>query len=222
MPYKFVKLTDTWNTLTPSQKVDLFNDTGSFTATANELERLGIFKALSLSTSTTSIAQSVDVKAILNDTLILPNKLFGSTFLNITNIDILDSGVIKYIFTKDLENYYTYYSGSWHLISDMSVSNIMSVGMTSEDVVSITANKWNNFYNAEVDIDGIGIGFVISETDITDKPYIDNLAATVTIRGSWMKAEHMVDYEYGYPSNTVFNAGGIYDDFARRNRRCAY
>ena len=44
MPYKFVKLTDTWNTLTPSQKVDLFNDTGSFTATASELERLGTFR----------------------------------------------------------------------------------------------------------------------------------------------------------------------------------
>ena len=73
--------------------------------------------------------------------------------------------------------------------------------MTSAKLQSIDINKWSEFYDSEKDFDGIGIGFAIKKTLTTQTTEVDNMSVEVDIRGVWVKAEHKVDYNYGYAGN---------------------
>ena len=87
----------------------------------------------------------------------------------------------------------------------LTAINVIADGMTASNLANITSAQWTDFYNGDVDKEGIGIGFAFSETDINQSTAVDNLSLTVDLQGSWNKAEHITDYQYGYPSNDVLH-----------------
>lgn len=209
MPYVFSQLAQDWDELTNVQREALFQGTNFNNATLAELQSLGSFKILCQSDTDVGIVDKVKVKGVHNDFLVLPNSLFGASFHKIKAMNITESisdttnAKIRYILTKDLENYYTLSGGTWTLLNTVDASSVISSGISGDDLDLITSSQWAEFFNGEVDHDGIGIGFAFCETALTQTTAIDNLALTVDMVGLWSRAEHTVDYTYGYTNTTL-------------------
>ena len=210
MAYTFTQLASDWTSLSDAEKEDLFSGTGYQSASLSELQSLGEFRVLCLSDSSAGLVDSIQVSGVHNDFVVLPNQLFGKIFNKIKSVSITEvisdvaNAKIRYVLTKDLTNYYTHKNGSWLPISPTAV-DVITDGMTASDLASITSTQWTDFYSGDVDKDGIGIGFAFSETDINQSTAIDNLSLIVDLQGSWNKAEHITDYQYGYPSNDTLH-----------------
>lgn len=210
MAYSFVKLADNWSALSNAEKEALFNGTNYNSATVAELQSLGTFKVLALSDSASGSATSVKVNGVHNDFIVLPKNLFGTTFYKIKNMTVTESisdntnAKIRYALTKDLVTYYSYINGSWTVISPY-VDNVLSSGMSASDLVNISSNVWEEFYNGDEDENGLGLAFAFHETSTNQITAVDNLALTVDLKGSWNRAEHTVDYTYGYPTNNTLH-----------------
>lgn len=210
MAYTFMQLASDWTSLSGIEKEDLFSGTGYQSASLSELQSLGEFRVLCLSDSSAGLVDSVQVSGVHNDFVVLPNQLFGKIFNKIKSMSITEAisdianAKIRYVLTKDLDNYYTYKNGNWEAISPTAI-NVIADGMTASNLASITSAQWADFYDGDVDKEGIGIGFAFSETDINQTTAIDNLSLVVDLQGSWNKAEHITDYQYGYPSNDVLH-----------------
>lgn len=205
MAYILTKVADNFSSLLASEKEALFNTYEQ--ASSAELQTLGKVKILAYSNENSSAFSKVSVYAVPNDLVVLPKTLFGDSFAKIRKISITElisdnaNADIRYIVTKDLVTYYTLTSDSWEQLADTSANTILTKGMTSAKLQSIDINKWSEFYDSEKDFDGIGIGFVIKETSNTQTTEVDNMSVEVDIRGMWAKAEHKVDYNYGYAGN---------------------
>lgn len=210
MAYTFTQLASDWTSLSDAQREALFSGTNYQSATLSELQSLGEFKVLSFSDSSAGTSNAVQVTGVHNDFVVLPNQLFGKIFNKIKSMSITEAisdtanAKIRYVLTKDLGNYYTYQNGSWTTISP-TANNVIANGMTASDLANITSAQWVDFYDGDTDTDGIGIGFAFSETATTQSTAVDNLSLTVDLQGSWNKAEHITDYQYGYPANDVLH-----------------
>lgn len=210
MAYVFTQLAPDWDSLTNAEKESLFAGTNYQSATLAELQSLGEFKILCFSDSSAGVSEAVKVKGVHTDFAVLPNKLFGQSFnkiksMNITeNISDTTNAKIRYVLTKDLEVYYTYEGGQWVTISP-TASNILNNGLSSSDLANLSSAQWLEFFDGDIDVDGIGIGFAFHETAISQTTAVDNLEMVVDLQGSWNKAEHMVDYQYGYPANDILH-----------------
>ena len=210
MAYSFVQLAPNWSSLTPAQKEALFSGTNYQSATLAELETLGEFKVLCYSDSSVGSASAVNVRGVHNDFIVLPNQLFGQTFNKIKSMIVTESisdttnSKIRYILTKDLINYFTYDGTNWVSINP-TASDVLNDGMSAGDLTNLSSAQWLGFFDGNNDKDGIGIGIAFQETAITQTTAIDNLKLTVDLQGSWNKAEHMTDYQYGYPANDLLH-----------------
>lgn len=208
MAYTFTQLAPDWDSLTDAEKEALFVDTNYQHATVAELQNLGEFKVLSFSDSPAGTSKAVEVKGVHNDILVLPNKLFGQSFNKIKSVNITEvitdttNCKIRYILTKDLATYYTFDGTDWVTITP-TVNTVLSDGLSSDDLASISSTEWLDFFDGDVDVDGIGIGFAFHETSTSQTTAVDNLEMLVDLQGAWEKAEHMVDYQYGYPFNDI-------------------
>lgn len=204
MAYVFTQLANDWSSLTDAEKEALFNGTNFNSATTEELQSLGQFKVLAMSDSSSGSAANVKVRGIHNDFLVLPKEMFGTSFnkikeVNITeNISDTTNAKIRYVLTKDLIDYFTFSNGTWEKLNTVDAGTVISSGMSADDLASISSTDWNNFYDDE---NGIGIAFAFHETALTQSTELDNLQMTVDMKGTWNKAVHTQDYEYGY-SNT--------------------
>lgn len=205
MAYILTKVADNFSSLSASEKEALFNTYEQ--ASSAELQTLGKVKILAYSNENPSAFSKVSVHAVPNDLAVLPKTLFGDSFAKIRKISITElisdnaNADIRYIVTKDLVTYYTLTSDSWEQLADTSANTILTKGMTSAKLQSIDINKWSEFYDSEKDFDGIGISFAIKETSTTQTTEVDNMSVEVDIRGMWTRAEHKVDYNYGYAGN---------------------
>ena len=209
MAYAFTQLANDWNTLTSAEKEALFEGTNYQQATLAELQSLGEFKVLAMSDSSSGSASNLKVRGVHNDFLVLPRELFGTTFNKIKSMTLTEiindtaNAKIRYILTKDLTNYYTFKNGAWSQISTLDADTVISDGMSSDELALISSADWANFYDGDVDENGIGIGFAFHETSMTQSTAIDNLQLTVDMKGLWKKAEHTEDYVYGYSNNEL-------------------
>lgn len=205
MAYSFTQLANDWSSLTDAEKEALFENTNFNQATLAELQTLGKFKVLAMSDSSSGSASDVQVRGVQDDFLVLPKSLFGSSFYSIKSVDITESisdnnAKIRYALTKNLTDYYTFSNGEWVQLSAVNAETVITDGLSASDLASISASDWANFYNG-IDDNGVGIAFAFHETAVTQTTAIDNLEMTVDMMGTWNKATHNTDYDYGY-SNT--------------------
>ena len=206
MAYSWKVLANGWSALTDTEKEALFIGTNYNKPTVAELQALGgKFKIAAYGVDTTS--PNTVVKAVPNNKLFVPVNLFGGSFSSIdsmyisANVDANSN--IKFVFTKDLADYYTFTSSGFAKISAFDADTVIREGMSMSDVASISEMQWDTFFDADKGDKGIAIAFAMSMTDITDVAYLDNLSVTADMRGEWRKAVHGTDYDYAYPNNEV-------------------
>ena len=217
MAYSWKVLANNWSALTDTDKEALFVGTNYNKPTVAELQALGgKFRVVAYGVDTTS--PKTVVKAVPNNKLFVPVSLFGDSFSTIDsmyiNANVDANSNIRFVFTKDLVDYYTFTSSGFAKISSFDADTVISEGMSMSDVASISEMQWDTFFNADNGDKGIAIAFAMSITDITDVAYLDNLKVTADMRGEWRKAVHGTDYDYAYPNNKVLkvelNADGNY------------
>ena len=205
--YKLIKVADNFTTLSDAEKEALFNNYEQ--ASPSELYDLGKFKIAVESEDETDTVSKVQLTAVPNNILCLPRELFGDSFDKINNITITDiisdksNTKIVYFVTKDLKDYYTFYDSKFVRLDTMDVDTVLSEGIDSSALATITPSQWATFYDSKNDIDGIGIGFAMSQTNSSQTLSIDKLSVTVDIRGAWSKAINGTDYSYGYTGNST-------------------
>ena len=203
--YKLIKIADDFTALSDTEKEALFNNYEQ--ASPSELYNLGKFKIAVESEDETDAVDKVQLTAVPNDILCLPRELFGDSFDKINNVTVADTtqknSKIVYFITKDLKDYYTFYDSKFVRLGDMDVETVLKEGIDGSSLGAITPTQWATFYNSKNDIDGIGIGFAISQTNSAQVPSIDKLSVTVDIRGAWSKAINGTDYSYGYTGNST-------------------
>jgi hypothetical protein len=206
MSYTFTQLATDWSSLTDVEREALFENTNFNQATLAELQTLGKFKVLAMSDSDSGSASDVQVLGVHDDFLVLPKSLFGSSFYSIKSVDITESisdtenAKIRYALTKNLTDYYTFSNGEWVQLSAVNAETVITNGLSASDLALISASNWADFYNG-TDDNGVGIAFAFHETAVSQVTAIDNLEMTVDMKGTWNKATHNTDYDYGY-SNT--------------------
>ena len=206
MAYSWKVLANDWSALTDTEKEALFVGTNYHKPTVAELQSLGDkFKIVAYGVDT-AVPKTV-VKAVPNNKLFVPVSLFGGSFSTIDNMYIsanVDANSnIKFVFTKDLVDYYTFTSSGFAKISAFDADTVISEGMSMSDVASISEMQWDTFFSADNGDKGIAMAFAMSMTGISDVAYLDNLRVTADMRGEWRKAVHGTDYDYAYPNNTV-------------------
>ena len=206
MAYSWKVLANDWSTLSDTDKEALFIGTNYNKPTVAELQALGgKFKIVAYGVDTTS--PKTVVKAVPNNKLFVPVSLFGASFNTIdsmyisANVDANSN--IKFVFTKDLVDYYTFTSSGFAKISAFNADTVINEGMSMSDVASISEMQWDTFFSADNGDKGIAIAFAMSMTDVADVAYLDNLSVTADMRGEWRKAVHGADYDYSYPNNEV-------------------
>ena len=203
--YKLIKVADNFTTLSDAEKEALFNNYEQ--ASPSELYKLGKFKVAVESEDETDTPTKVQLTAVPNNLLCLPRELFGDSFDKINNVTVTDTiqknSKIVYFVTKDLKDYYTFYDSKFVRLSAMDVDTVLKEGIDASSLGAITPTQWATFYDSKNDIDGIGIGFAISQTNSAQVPSIDKLSVTVDIRGAWSKAINGTDYSYGYTGNST-------------------
>ena len=205
--YKLIKVADNFTTLSDAEKEALFNNYEQ--TSPSELYDLGRFKIAVESEDEIDTVTKVQLTAVPNNILCLPRELFGDSFDKINNITITDiisdksNTKIVYFVTKDLKDYYTFYDSKFVRLDTMDVDTVLSEGIDSSALATITPSQWATFYDSKNDIDGIGIGFAMSQTNSSQTLSIDKLSVTVDIRGAWSKAINGTDYSYGYTGNST-------------------
>ena len=217
MAYSWKVLASDWSALTDTEKEALFVGTNYNKPTVAELQSLGNkFKVATYGVDTTS--PNTVVKAVPNNKLFVPVSLFGGSFSTIDsmhiNANVDANSNIRFVFTKDLLDYYTFGSSGFTKVLAFNADTVLNEGISMSDVATISEMQWDTFFNADNGDKGIAIAFAMSITDITDVAYLDNLRVTADMRGGWRKAVHGTDYDYAYPNNTVLkieiNADGNY------------
>ena len=217
MAYSWKVLANDWSALTDTEKEALFVGTNYHKPTVAELQSLGNkFKVATYGVDTTS--PKTVVKAVPNNKLFVPVSLFGDSFSTIDNMyinaNVDANSSIRFVFTKDLLDYFTFGSSGFTKVSAFDADTVLNEGISMSDVATISEMQWDTFFDADNGDKGIAIAFAMSITDITDVAYLDNLKVTADMRGEWRKAVHGTDYDYAYPNNTILkieiNADGNY------------
>ena len=205
MAYKFMQLAENWENLTDNEKIALFQGTNNNTATSAQLRYFGNFKLYAYDSTSTNLPSAFRVNGVHQNFVLTPRKLVGTVCNKISSMTITESisdttnANIRYAITKDLEHYYTLSSGSWLQIN-LSAYNILNDGLSSSDISSITSSVWEDFYDGD---NGIALAIAFHETEETQTTAVSNISVTADIKGLWSKAEHTVDYTYGYTSDTL-------------------
>ena len=210
----FKELASDWDSLSATEKLDLFNGTNYEQATVADIKTIkNKFKVLKYSDISEQLFNSVQVNAVPNDSLVLPNSLFGKSFSSIKSMKITESvtgsGKIRYIFSKDLTNFFTFKNFNWVKISDLTTNAVLAEGLSASSVGQIPAYSWSKFYTS-ADA-GLSIGFAFSETDISQITAIDELSVVADIKGSWSSAVCGTDYTIKYSDDSTMKVDLLQD-----------
>ena len=180
MSYTWKKLSDSYSSLTDTQKQKLFDSTNYLHATQAQLKALGKVKILVDDDYDTK--HKIKMTAVPNDQTVVPKKL-----ISIKGIENIDS------VTKDLSKYYSFNGTDW-----VEVSDIKNDGNTPTEINSISSADWDKFINGA---NGIAFEYFLSITDETDKLNTDKLSMQVDMKGTWQSALKGTDFNYGYSAN---------------------
>ena len=181
---------------------------GGYLTTTDEYIDFSTFK--SIEKIDTSDATKTVITAIPQDQVIVSKGL-----LPLTGIKSLDSvklkntttgsAVIKVAVTNNLKDYYTYNAGTFSAIDITNKSDFLTNGILPTTLESITDSEWKSFGT------DIGFAYILSQTVSTESCYIDSLEMLMTLSGSWWKAIHGTDYDYGYISNNTLEVDLLKD-----------
>ena len=181
---------------------------GGYLTTTDEYIDFSTFK--SIEKIDTSDATKTVITAIPQDQVIVSKGL-----LPLTGIKSLDSvklkntttgsAVIKVALTNNLKDYYTYNAGTFSAIDITNKSDFLTNGILPTTLESITDSEWKSFGT------DIGFAYILSQTVSTESCYIDSLEMLMTLSGSWWKAIHGTDYDYGYISNNTLEVDLLKD-----------
>ena len=181
---------------------------GGYLTTTDEYIDFSTFK--SIEKIDTSDATKTVITAIPQDQVIVAKGL-----LPLTGIKSLDSvalkntttgsAVIKVAVTNNLKDYYTYNAGTFSAIDITNKSDFLTNGILPTTLESITDSEWKSFGT------DIGFAYILSQTVSTESCYIDSLEMLMTLSGSWWKAIHGTDYDYGYISNNTLEVDLLKD-----------
>ena len=197
----FQQLTSDYSSMSDVEKIALFS-TITEDASISDLSTLNRFKIVSYSEDTVPL--SCVLSAVPKDQLVLPNSLISIKGMSeVLSIKITEEKTastdsdIKYAFTTDLTVYKAYnpVTLQWDIVN---VDNLSSEGMSASTILGLSQDNIADFLG---DSKGIGIGFVMYSTSVSNTISIDNLAITANMTGSWDKAVFGTDYKYGYPAN---------------------
>ena len=202
----FQKVADDWTALTDAQKIALFKATNYETATPEQLATLGKFRIVTYAEDNTQ--PSCVVTALPKDQIVLPKELISTkAFENVDSItptvtNNTTTAKVRFFLTNDLKTYYVYNSTTkaFDVIDATNSDTLLTSGMNASDFTGIDTTALNTFISKNV---GIGIGFVLSSTTISDLTTVDNLAIQVDMKGSWNHATYGTDVTYGYINNDV-------------------
>ncbi|WP_110953035.1 LamG-like jellyroll fold domain-containing protein [Anaerosinus massiliensis] len=202
-----------------SALVDLFKTYGMQDyPTQGQLEELGVGvdrpRRCCLQESATDELPVVKLKAVPKDKLLLPKALVSiSDFNDIDSVTVEKivngSSAIKFIITTDLLAYKTFNftSNTWETIDHKNLSTVKTAGIDSESISKITNEKWKSLIEG---VDGVGFAILLSQEAVTDDCKLDLLSINIfggivedPSDGSWDKAVHGTDYNYGYPKNNL-------------------
>ena len=211
MSYSWQIVGNNFDSLTASEKEELFINTNYRKPTIDELKALGEFKVAVYDTS--SSKPTVSVVGVPQDQLVLPKNLISlSAYGGVNNVSITHnltgSAEIKLAVTLDKETYYTLdSSGEW---VEISLDNVYADGLSLTKLTEITRNQWDKLLTEEVE--EFGFCFLLHKVNPSDEANIDNLILTVEMRGRWVGAVHGTEYNYEYIDNTtmrvtITNAG---------------
>lgn len=204
-------LTSTYSSLTAAQKEAILNDANNSTNTLLSSSVLASISPFKIIETAVNERQLYKMSGQLNPVIITPTDLIStSNFDSITSINVtssVTSGNIKFAITTDLTNYYRYdfTNDEW-----VTCSDVVENGMSLLEINSLSSTELS-----ELDLTG-GIGFkqAFISTDTDASISVSNIAAVLSLSGTWKSAINGTDYEVYYPSTTAievkFLANGDY------------
>ena len=137
---QFKLLANSWDSLSEQERVDLFKATNYEQGTVQDLQTLGKFKVLKYSDVEIQKLDTYQVDGVPTDRLVLPTNLFGKSFGKIKSITMNESisdivnAKIRYIITKDLVTYYTFFANNWKEVTDITAENVLNEGYPQQDL----------------------------------------------------------------------------------------
>lgn len=196
----FSVLSNSWSSLSDSEKWDIFNSTTGEASKAN-LINLGAFTIYSYSTDIE--VPEYKLVYIPLPQLILPKNTISLEGFELSNVNIVHevtgNAEIKLAITTDLETYYTYNSttGVFEALSgDISANLLLQEGTDISEISNIPTEAWK-------DTASIGFAYALSQTNESENCYTDELKLTLSGNGFWKKAVHGTDYDYSYNGSLV-------------------
>lgn len=203
----FIKLTDSWSSLSDLQKKDLFLSTLIGV-------RVPIISALSdsvhvklLNYCDTKFNAYVHIKAIPANQLVTSKGLISiESFEGIDKVTLTSTvsgkGILKLLATTDNATYQTYdfIASAWKAIDHTNISTVKTSGIDATKIGTIDRTAWDDLTTGKL---GVGFAYLLCIEDATDICAVDKLDLQVDMKGSWDKAVQGTDYKYGYPRNNI-------------------
>ena len=192
------QLTNSWDTLTNTQKeelIPLFSDT--IPSIAN-LSNISPFRVLTDDTSSSNVKVTGQPKPQTIEPTSLINTGAVSTVQSINITNTITDATVKFAITTDLTTYKVYDAteGDW-VISN----NIEEDGMSIAQINALTPEIL-----ALLDIsNGIAFKQCFIATSENASAELSEISAVVDIDGSWSQSVHGNDYSVSYPNKTTMS-----------------
>lgn len=209
-----VQVAADWDALTDAEKRALFDSNGVDTPSLSDLETLGTFTVAMFSFINTPA--KVQISAAPMEQIVIQKTLISlSNFADIAQVVITPSlsgtATQTYAFTSDGVKYYVYNAGQWDEIATeaITVSGVtyyrptaaaMATAMDATDVAAVPGADWDNFKSLN---NALGVAYYMAQSAASDSCRVDELAATITVNGTFEGAVHGTDYGFSYVTNTA-------------------
>lgn len=193
-----------WMVLTDEQKKDIFLNASQELPAIETLKTLGKFKILCFSLDKNA-SVACNITAVPQPRIVLPKGLIPlSSFDGIDKINITanlsGAGELKILVTTDLKTYKTWDGTAWQIVDHKDINTVYDRAMTIAQIAAINRTAWDALTQGKT---GIGFSYLLTIESARDKCAVDKLEMQVDMKGSWDKALHGTDYNYGYPHNNV-------------------
>jgi len=195
----FKELTTSWDTMSNSDKVEMFENTSERQASLHDFNSNNITKFSIMHYSEGNTRKQAILQGVPKNQTITQKELIDlSEYECINSVTItshkLNGGDVKVMVTKDGNTYYTFNGTEW---VEKTLADIDTEGMSVTLVNALDGDAWGLLETKK-----IGFAYSLSMENVTDKADVDQLDLNVDMRGVWHKATHSTDYTYKYTSPT--------------------
>ena len=137
----------------------------------------------------------------LDDIVFVKKALWSSNF-TLPSTYLLDYLCIKLLVTNDNKTFlaYDFTTQVWQIVDHTNLAKVKLFGIDVANLKDIDRTAWDKITAGKI---GIGFAYMLSIEDTTDTCEVDKLELQVDMKGSWNKAIHGTDYNYGYPKNNI-------------------